>query len=147
MAERLFAPTLAFMVNYPVSAPKNAAEQSCGAKFPDQSAKAACMDKERGKFVADVLVFEKTDKGSTLTIFRRVGSTLAEISKSKIEVTEDTPERLGIKILSDKGWRPLYAGKKALAVSSRDDSSITVDDPQLGQLVYDARIGMLGSSQ
>jgi hypothetical protein len=144
MGERLFAPTVAFMINYPASAPKEAADRSCGAKFPDPGAKAACVEKERGKFTADVLVFERSDKGVTLTIFKRTGSSLSEVAKSRIEVAEDTPERLKVRILNDKGWRPLNAGRKSLEVTTRDEYSIVVDDPQLGRLVYESRIGLLG---
>jgi hypothetical protein len=48
-----------------------------------------------------------------------------------------------IKITNEQGARPLFAGKRLLVVRYQSDSSIALDDPQLGQLVYDARIGLM----
>jgi hypothetical protein len=144
LAERVFAPRVAYMVNYPVSGAKDTADRKCSVKFPEPGeAKAACMEKERGKFMADVLVFEKSDAGSWLTIYRRSGNDLAQMSKTKLVVGDDTPEKLAIKVESEKGWRPIFAGKKAFELRFRDEYSIQVDDPQYGALVYEARIGVL----
>lgn len=147
MSERLFAPTIAYMINYPTSGAKALAERTCSTKFQEEGAKAACMDKARGKFVADVLVFEKSDKGQSFKIYKRAGDSLIEVSSAKIEVDQDTPQGLRVKVLKEKGWRPLFAGKKAFDVRAKDESSIAVDDPQFGVIEYEARIGLLSSGQ
>lgn len=143
LADRVFAPRIAYMVNYPLSGAKETAERRCAVKFPEPAAKAACMDKERDKFTADVLVFEKTDAGTWLTIYKRSGNALAQLSKTRLGLGEDTPEKLALKVQNDKGWRPLFAGKKAFEVRFRDEYSIQVNEPQYGALVYEARIGVL----
>lgn len=131
------------MLNYPISGAKDAADRKCTAKFPAPEAKAACMEKERNKFTADVLVFEKSDKGQSFTIYKRSGNNLVEMSRAKIAVGADTTETLAVKVEKEKGWRPLFAGKKEFSVQSRDEYSIQVDEPQFGRLVYEARIGIL----
>jgi hypothetical protein len=143
LSDRVFAPRVAYMVNYPASGAKDVADKKCAAKSPEPEAKAACMDKEREKFTADVLVFKKADGESSLTIYKRAGNALSEMSKSKVVLGEDTPEKLAVKVESDKGWRSLFSGKKAFEVRFRDEYSIELDDPQFGALVYEARIGML----
>lgn len=143
VADRVFAPRIAYMVNYPVSGAKDVADHKCSVKFPAPEAKAACMEKERNKFTADVLVFEKSDQGQWLTIYKRNGNALAQMSKSKLGVGEDTPAKLVVKVESEKGWRPLFAGKKQFSVNFRDEYSVELDEPQYGHLVYDARIGLI----
>ena len=143
VGDRVFAPRIAYMVNYPVSGAKDVADHKCAVKFPAPEAKAACMEKERGKFTADVLVFEKSDEGQWLTIYKRNGNALAQMSKSKLGVGEDSTENLVVKIESEKGWRPLFAGKKQFSVHFRDEYSVELEEPQYGRLVYDARIGLI----
>ncbi|HVW30147.1 MAG TPA: hypothetical protein VHC69_32535 [Polyangiaceae bacterium] len=144
VADRVFSPRIAYMVNYPNSGVKDLADHKCSVKFPEPgNAKAACMDKERDKFTADVLVFEKSDEGTWLTIYKRSGNALAQMSKSRLGLGEDTPQRLVVKIESEKGWRPLFAGKKEFSVNLHDEYSVELDDPQYGRLVYDARIGLI----
>jgi hypothetical protein len=143
VADRVFAPRIAYMVNYPVSGAKDIADHKCSVKFPEPEAKASCMDKERNRFTADVLVFEKSDEGQWLTIYKRSGNALAQLSKSKLGLGDDTPQRLVVKVESEKGWRPLFAGKKEFSVNLHDEYSVELDDPQYGRLVYDARIGLI----
>ena len=143
VSDRVFAPRIAYMVNYPVSGAKDVADQKCTKKFPAPEAKANCMEKERDRFTADVLVFEKSDQGQWLTIYKRNGNALSQMSKSKLALGEDTTENMVVKIESEKGWRPLFAGKKQFSVHFRDEYSVELDEPQYGKLVYDARIGLI----
>jgi hypothetical protein len=143
ISDRVFAPRIAYMVNYPVSGAKDVADHKCSVKFPAPEAKANCMDKERNRFTADVLVFEKSDQGQWLTIYKRTGNALSQMSKSKLALGEDTTENMVVKIESEKGWRPLFAGKKQFSVHFRDEYSVELDEPQYGHLVYDARIGLI----
>jgi hypothetical protein len=144
VGDRVFAPRMAYALNYPVSGAKEKAAQKCSVKFPEPGeARAACLEKERGKFTADVLVFEKDDNGQWVSIYRRSGNALSQMSKSKVALGEDTTEKLSFKVEDDKGWRPLFAGKKRFDVKMRDEYSIELDEPQYGNLVYEARIGMI----
>jgi hypothetical protein len=145
LADRLVAASVAFMIRYDDSAPKQAADAACAKTSEDPEAHVKCMEKERGKFVSDVLLFRKAGSALSLTVYKRQGNALQELSKSAIELTEQTPNRVKIKVTSDKGTRPLFAGRKELAVTTPEDSSsnIELDDPRFGKLVYEARIGLV----
>lgn len=137
------------MIRYDDSAPKQAADTACAKAGDDPDARSQCLEKERSRFIADVLRFHKEDKGTTLTIYRRQGNTLQEVSKSVVELGEQTPERVTLKVKSDKGTRPLFVGKKALTISSSADSTsnIELDDPRFGKLIYEARIGLVDDAR
>jgi hypothetical protein len=147
VGERLLAPTISYMLNYSASGAREKVAAACEAASGDDPAKkAACMEKERTKLVSDVLVFEKNSKGTFWTIYKRNASTLVETWKGPIELSGDSPEHVTVKILKaekEKGFRQLFAGKKELTISSASDSSIELDDPQFGKLVYEARIGLV----
>ena len=149
VADRILVSSAAYMIRYDDSAPKQAAEAACVKAGDDPDARSQCLEKERSRFVADVLRFHKDDKETSLTIYRRQGNTLQELSKSVVELGEQTPERLTLKVKSDKGTRPLFAGKKALTISSSNDSTsnIELDDPRFGKLIYEARIGLVDDAR
>ena len=145
LADRLVAASVAFMIRYDDSAPKQAADGACAKTSEDPEAHVKCMEKERGKFVSDVLLFRKAGEALSLTVYKRQGSSLQELSKSTVAFTDQTPNRVKVKVTSDKGTRPLFAGKKELVVSTPEDSTsnIELDDPRFGKLVYEARIGLV----
>jgi hypothetical protein len=145
LGDRLFARTISFMLNYNASPAKEKVANACAPKTgEDSAAQAACIEKERAKLVADVLLFEKGEKGTILRTFKRTGNQLIEVNTAQIDVAGDSPEKIELKIKSESGPRQLFAGKKRIVVLSESDSSIALDDPQLGKLVYDARVGLVG---
>jgi len=138
---------IAYMINYNESEPKNAADKLCSKEsHDDPRLHAKCMEKERSKFLADCLVFTKDDKGAFFTVYRRVGTALKEISKSRIDLANDKGTSIDVSIKSDKGSRPVASGKKEFTVTAPSDATIQIDDPKLGKLLYDARIGLVGPS-
>lgn len=145
IADRIIASSVAYMIRYDDSAPRKVADSACAKTGEDPEAHSKCMEKERGRFVADVLRFHKDDKGTSLTIYRRQGNALQELSKSAVDFGEQTPDKVALKVKSDKGTRPLFAGKKEVTVSSSADSTsnIELDDPRFGKLIYEARIGLV----
>jgi hypothetical protein len=90
VVDELTAPNIAYTIDYAASGPKESADKACASKGEDPQAKAACMEKERAKFVADVLVFEKVGAGLFLMVYKRNGDSLAEVSKSPIEFKNET---------------------------------------------------------
>jgi len=146
MSDRLFARTVAYMLNYSASSAKEKVANACAAKSGDDpAAQAACVDKERGKLVSDVLVFEKGDKGTSWTVYKRTGNQLVAVGTAQVGICDDTPEKIELKIKSETGSRQLFAGKKQVTILSDSDSSIALDDPQFRKLIYEARIGLMDS--
>jgi hypothetical protein len=135
------------VINYGSSAPNEAAEKKCGSAA-DPKAKNACMQKERGEFVADVLQFKKDAKEKLWWItYRRKGSTLTELSRAEIQMTE-TANTVTVKIVGkDKKPHALFAGKNQFVVSVPNDYSIELDDPKFGKLVYDAKIDLVDQNE
>lgn len=135
------------MLNYGESAPKGAAEKLCtGRAGEDLGKRAECMEKERERVTADVLVFSKAEKLFFLTVYRRAHNTLTELSKAQVEFAKETENSVVVKVKSEKGTRPIFAGRKEIVVSAPSGSSLELDDPQLGKLLYDARIGLITKS-
>ncbi len=143
VVDELTAPSVAYTLDYGGSGPKQLAEKACAGKADDPQARAACMEKERGRFLADVLVFTKDAQGVTWTIYRRNGNNLAEVSRSAIDFKDETGNGVSIHIKKDKGWRPLFAGTKSVVLAAPPGSNIEFQDPTWGHLVYEAKIGLV----
>lgn len=143
--EILGAPRVAFMVNYPASAPSQTAESSCAAKADDDpQVKAQCKAKARSEFMPDVLVFRKDGERWTWTIYRRDGGTLFEVSTSAFAFGDETENSVELVMLgASKGQRPLFNGQKEVLVSVPTNYRIELDDPRYGHLVYEGKIGLV----
>ncbi len=146
-SERIGASNVAFMIDYPASAPVEAVRRACDAESEDPKTRAGCRAKGREKFVADVLVFEKDKAGRRWwVIYRRQGKTLLEVSKTLIEFGEETDTTIEIVVKGKStGERPLFTGKKTLVLTVPGDSTVTIQDPKFGKLIYNAKIGLVGS--
>jgi hypothetical protein len=132
------------MLNYGESAAKGAAEKLCtGRAGEDLGKRAECMEKERERVTADVLVFSKSGKEVFLTVYRRAHNTLTELSKSQVEFAKETDDTVVVKVKSDKGTRPFFAGRKEIFVTAPTGSSLELDEPQWGKLLYEAKIGLI----
>lgn len=146
-SEMLTARDVAFLVDYANSPVRQAAEADCDKESKgDPALKGPCLEKARDKFLPDVLRFKKDEQGKlTLIIYKRAGSSLRELYLSSIEFADENTDGVRIKFTGrEKGQRPLFkAGKNLVQVPN--DYSIEVDDPQLGKLTYNAKIGLVAN--
>jgi hypothetical protein len=143
----LGTPSGAFIIDYNASAPKAAAEKTCAAEAEDDATKKhECLQKARAAFVADVLRFKKSAQGKwTWTVYQRKGASLPEVYKGDIELTDESKTTIKIKIKgTQSGKLPLFTRTKQGVITFPNDYSITLDDPQHGRLVYDAKVGLVG---
>jgi hypothetical protein len=137
---------MAFVIDYNNSAPKRTADAACEKESKgDPEMHAACLAKSRDRFVADVLRFQKNeDTGrSTLTIYKRSGTSLSELSVSSIEFSDETDTSVKVKITTrNRGARPLFkSGSGTIEVPN--EYTAEIDDPELGKLSYTAKIGLV----
>lgn len=146
-SEILQAPRIAFMINYSSSAPSEAAEQKCAAEHgEDLKAKADCKREERKEFLADVVLFKKEGNAWWWYVYRRDRDTLFELSKSQVEFGEETDRTVQVKLAGKgSGQRPLFIGKREVTFTLPSESSLELDDPRYGKLVYEAKIGLVGN--
>jgi hypothetical protein len=139
---------VSFNINYPASAHKRAAEARCEAESGDDyEARAQCMDKARKEFVADVMLFKKEGERGPLSwiIYRRDRGTLFEVSRNQVELTNETEDSVTLKVGKGTGARPLFSGAQQVLVRVPSDSTLEIDDPKLGRIVYEAKIGLVGN--
>ncbi len=144
----LTARDVAFMIDYGSSGAKALAEQSCEPKAADPAARAECMTKARDAFAADVLVFKQEEGGgrTTLTIFKRKGSTLSQVLVAGIGFQDETDHSVKIVFKGgEKGVRALFRNAGSAVISLPNEYSIEIDDPTYGKLRYDAKVGLMGS--
>jgi hypothetical protein len=140
----LTARDAAFQVDYASSDAKAKALEKCEKESKgDAEKQGACVTKARESFLPDVLRFKKESETRILfVVYKRAGSTLREVSTGPVTLVEGAD---GVKVtfLSTKGARPLFAGAKEAVIRVPNDYSIELDDPQLGRLRYDAKIGLV----
>jgi len=144
--EILTLPDTAFLINYPSSAPSEAARKTCSEKGgTDDEAIAKCMSEARAAFKADVVRFKKDGSRFSCVVYKRDGSRLDEVYSARVELSDESPNSVKLKFTSaEKGQRPLLSGKREAVLDVPNDYSFVVTDPNLGRLVYEAKVGLVG---
>ena len=143
----LTARDAAFLVDYANSDAKQKAQKGCEAEAKgDAEKQGACLTKARDKFQPDVLKFRRDSETKTsLLVYKRSGSTLRELWIGGVELSEPSPDSVKVKFVgSGKGARPIVRGRSDVVISVPNEYSIELDDPDLGHLRYDAKIGLVG---
>jgi hypothetical protein len=140
----LTARDAAFQVDYANSEAKAKAVERCEKESKgDADKQGACIAKARESFLPDVLRFKKESETRTVfVVYKRAASTLREVSTGPVTLTENGAE-VKLVFQSTKGARPLWIGQKEAVVKVPNDYSIELDDPVLGHLRYDAKIGLV----
>src|SRR5450432_1941922 len=144
--EILTSPDTAFQINYSSSAPLEAARKTCGEKGgTDDEAIAKCMSDARAAFKPDVLRFKKDGSHWSCIVYKRDGSRLDEVYSARVELAEDSPSSVKLKFSgAEKGVRPLLKNKREIVIRVPNDYSLEVTDAELGHLVYEAKVGLIG---
>jgi hypothetical protein len=143
----LTARDAAFLVDYANSKAKEGAQKACEQESKgDAEKQGACLAKARDKFLPDVLRFRKdSEKQVSLLVYKRNASSLRELWVGVVELSEPSEDSVKVKILPgrQKGTRPLWQGRSEVVLSVPNEYSIEFDDPTLGDLRYDAKIGLV----
>jgi hypothetical protein len=136
----------AFLIAYSSSAPVEAAHRTCTEKSAvEPEAQAKCLSDAREAFKADVIRFRKGGAHGSWTVYKRKGSRLDEVTSGSVDFSEDSPNRVKIKFLGDKGIRPLLRNKREAVITVPNDYSFEIDDAEWGKLIYEAKIGLVGN--
>jgi hypothetical protein len=137
----------AFVIDYGASGLKEAAETKCdGAHADDAAARAACMTKARDAFQADVLAFTKAGSSYYLVTYKRKSTALIEVHKVLVDFADETKTGITVKLKgSEQGQRAIFKRARQIAVSLPNTYSIVLAEPDLGELHYDAKIGLVGA--
>ena len=143
--EMITARDAAFLIDYANSEPKQVAQARCEKEANgDPERTGACLTKARDEFQADVLRFRKESETQTsLVVYKRAGSTLREVAIAAVTLSE-AGDSVRVKFSGRyKGARPVWRGRPEGIVRVPNDYSIEIDDPELGHLRYDAKIGLV----
>jgi len=136
----------AFLINYSASSPVEAARRSCADKSAgDPEAQAKCLSEAREAFKADVIRFRKVGSHWGWTVYKRAGSRLDEVSSGRVELSEASPNSVKVKLISDKGLRPVLKNKREAIITVPNDYSFEINDADWGRLQYEAKIGLVAN--
>jgi hypothetical protein len=138
-------PTVAFQIEYEDSAPRRKAEAACKIQTKeDTQAMAACLQKARDQFLPDVLRFKKGSQGRWLVvIYKRSGTDLRELYTGSVELTDEPSSTVRLKVTGrEQGQKPLFKGRTSALITVPNEYSLELEDPQLGKLIYGAKIGL-----
>jgi len=134
------------VINYAGSAPIESARRTCGEKSGgDPDAQAQCLSDARAAFKADVIRFRKDGSRWSWTVYKREGNRLDEVTSGRVELSEISPSSVKVKFITDKGMRPLFKNKREAVLTVPNDYSFEFADADWGKLVYEAKVGLVGS--
>jgi len=139
------APDTIFMFSFNQSDVMQKAEKECEEKSKGDAKKNAdCMAKEKAKIQVDgVALKEENGKWYFLKI-RRKGQVLVNLSKIPVEFADETGNSVVLKPTGkDQGTAP-KAVPDSITLEVPNDYQIVLTDPELGKLVYEAKIGIVG---
>jgi hypothetical protein len=131
--------------NFASSDAHGAADQKCRAKVGDDPADlASCMAKARDKFGITVLRFVKKNKVWWWVTYERRGQQLVTLHKIPFEFGAETDSSVTLRPTGkDVGLAPLARVPREVVIRLPSESTIELDDPTHGKMVYDAKIGMV----
>ena len=139
----LTAPDVVFMLSFNDSDVKQAAETKCSASSKNDPKKQnQCMAKARTALDVDGYRFEQKAGNWWLLAIRTQGKKIHTVHKFEIEFG---PEKDGSITLKPKGKDLGSAGGRApapITIDVPNEYQISLNDPKLGKLVYEAKIGI-----
>lgn len=144
----LLKPDVLYVFSFTSSEPHQAAEKQCKqSSHEDPKKMSECMSAASKRVEQDALAFQTDADGKYwwLTV-RRKGGSLVTLHRIGFDIDKDSDKKVVLKPRGpDKGSKPLGAIPRELVVEVEGESAIAIDDPKLGHLVYEAKLGLLGS--
>jgi len=142
--EMISAPDVVFMLSFNDSDVKQAAESKCSASSGNDPKKMnGCMSKARKAIDIDGYQFKEIGGKWFWLTLRTQGKTLHTLHKFEIEFG---PEAEGSVTIKPKGKDLGSAPGRTpgpVTIQVPNDYQIALNDPKLGKLVYEAKIGLL----
>ena len=141
----LTAPDVLFMFSWTSSDVKEKAEKQCdGEGSSNPKKRAACLDREKKKVDFDGIGF-KQEKGRWYwLVIKRKGKTLVNLHKVPVEFVKDEEHSVVLKPAGKDEGTARGGALTETKVSVPNEYQIEIDDPSLGKVVYEAKIGLTG---
>jgi hypothetical protein len=138
-----------YVFNFTSSAVGSAAKEQCESRADNTASARECVAKERGKIPVESVRFVKDGFGQYwwVTLNRYKGN-LLKWHKIQFVPGKQDDDSVSLTLTGkDKGIAPMPHVPNALNVELPNDYSIVISDPEYGQMMYDAKIGLLDAEQ
>jgi hypothetical protein len=144
-AELITGPNLVYVFNFKESEVGNSAKERCAEENSDPGALGACLQKARGKVPVELIRFIKEPNGALWWVtYNRYKGNLLKWHRVQFTPGDEGSDRITLNLVGeDKGIAPMARVPRHLEIELPNDYSIVVKDPELGAMMYDAKIGMM----
>lgn len=142
--ELLTGNNVVYVFNFNGSAKGEAAKARCEGSG-DVAAARECLASERGKIQVESIRFVKDEHGQYWWVtYNRYKGNLLKWHKVQFMPGKEDSDTISLTLLGkDKGIAPMARVPASLKVELPNDYSIVVRDPEFGDMMYDAKIGLL----
>lgn len=144
--ELITGPNVVFVFNFKESAVGLAAQEACERQAADDARAAReCFDKARSQVPVESVRFVK-DKANQYwwVTYNRYKGNLLKWHRVQFLPGPETDSSIKLTLVGkDKGIAPLPHVPHSLAINLPNDYSIVIQDPELGAMAYDAKIGLM----
>lgn len=143
----LTAPDIVFKFSFKESDVGIKADKDCYEKTKGEGKKMAeCMNAAQKKQQVDDYHFKQDDSGNWfLLAMRTKGSAISWTHRLPIEFTKEADKSVAVKITGpDKGQAPWRNPPSEIVFEVPNEYQIVQKDPELGKLVFEAKISTLG---
>jgi hypothetical protein len=145
-AELITGSNVVYVFNFKESAVGAAAQQTCEREAADDPrAVRECVEKARSQVPVESVRFVK-DKSNQYwwVTYNRYKGNLLKWHRIQFMPGAETDSTLSLNLIGkDKGIAPLTRLPRSLAINLPNDYSIIIQDPELGAMAYDAKIGLM----
>lgn len=143
----LTAPDIVFKFSFKESEVGEKADKSCGESSKgDGEKKAKCLAAAQKRVVVDDYHFKKDDNDNWYLLgLRTKGSQVTWTHRIPVEFGKETEKSIVVKITGkDKGQAPWKNSPSEISFEVPNEYQIIQKDPELGKLVFEAKISTLG---
>ena len=133
-----------YVFNFAGSAKGEAAKAQCEDRG-DPGAVRECIAKERGKIPVESVRFVKDAHGQYWWVtYNRYKGNLLKWHKVQFVAGKEDADTSALSLVGkDKGIAPMARVPASLKVELPNDYSIVISDPEFGDMMYDAKIGLM----
>jgi hypothetical protein len=144
--ELLTGNNVVYVLNFSASKVGESAKERCESEHTDDPGAAReCVNKERGKVAIESVRFVKDPSGQYWWVtYNRYKGNLLKWHKVQFAPGKEDADTIRLTLQGkDKGIAPMPRVPAALEVELPNDYSIVIRDPEHGQLMFDAKIGLM----
>jgi hypothetical protein len=148
--EQLTGNNVVYVLNFADSKVGTSAKERCESQNSDNPAAAReCIAKERGKLPVESVRFVKSASGQYWWVtYNRYKGNLLKWHSIQFLPGKTDADAVSLTLTGkDKGIAPIPHVPPSLNVALPNDYSIIISDPDYGEMVFDAKIGLLEPDQ